>query len=157
MMAATRKAKRKAKAKRIGTAKPSLAKLKKRLWSLLSPAIKARYGASCYSCGAGGLSGSNHHTGHLFSAGGHSLTRFDPDNLRPQCYRCNVALRGNIAHYAARYIREHGLAAYEALAARSRVSHKWQRWEIEVLMEYLEAGFSNYVGYYSGFYDRSKA
>lgn len=147
-----RKAKRKAKAKRIGTKGPSLAKLKATLWDLLSPAVKARYGSTCYSCGAPGLSGSNLHGGHMFSAGLHSLTRFDVRNLRPQCLRCNVALRSNAAMFAARYIEREGKEAFDAMEAASRVSKKWTRPEVEMLIAKIKLGLDHYQGFYEATY-----
>ena len=147
-----KKAKRKAKAKRLKIRKPSLAKLKTRLWALLSPAIKDRYGSTCYSCHAQGLSGSNLHGGHMFSAGLHSLTRFDARNIRPQCLRCNVALRSNAAMFAARYIDREGKDAFDAMAAASRVSKKWTRPEIEVLIDKIREGIDHYQGFYETAY-----
>jgi len=149
---AAKKAKRKAKAKRLKIHRPSLAKLKARLWDMLSPAVKARYGSTCYSCGAPGLSGCNLHGGHMFSAGLHSLTRFDVRNLRPQCLRCNVALRSNAAMFAARYIEREGKAAFDAMAAASRVSKKWTRPEIETLIEKLKQGLDVYQEFYESRY-----
>ena len=143
-----RKEKRLLKAKRIKTHKPSLAKLKARLWGLLSPAIKARHGNTCYSCGAPGLSGSNWQTGHLWTAGGHSLVRFDPRNLRPQCFRCNISLRGNIASYAANYIQDNGLDAYMELCRSSTVSHKWTSPDIELLISKINVSLDHYEVYY---------
>ena len=147
-----RREKRRAKAKRIGTKRPSLAKLKATLWDLLSPAVKARYGSTCYSCGAPGLSGSNLHGGHMFSAGLHSLTRFDVRNLRPQCLRCNVALRSNAAMFAARYIEREGKEAFDAMEAASRVSKKWTRPEVEMLIVKIKLGLDHYQGFYEATY-----
>ena len=150
-----RKEKRLEKSKRLKIRKPSLAKLKAKLWGLLSPAIKARYGSNCYSCGAGGLSGSNWQTGHLWSAGGHSLVRFCPKNLRPQCFRCNVSMRGNIAEYAANYIRAHGLDAYMDLSRRASISHKWTPADIEILIEKIKISLEHYEGFYEEMYGRT--
>lgn len=72
------------------------AKLKQKLWELCKQYIRKKYGNTCYTCGKTGLVGSSWQTGHFIPSsvcGG--FLRYDPRNLRPQCYRCNIDLSGN--------------------------------------------------------------
>jgi len=141
-----RKAKRKAKAKRLGR-KPSLSSLKKKLWSLLSPLMKAAYPAVCFTCDRP-ISGAGHHLGHMFPAGSNSLTRFDPANLRPQCYHCNINLGGNGAEFARRYQNRYGTELFFAVATASQVSKKWTAPEIEDLIYHAKYGFPSYLKFH---------
>jgi hypothetical protein len=85
----------------------SVGKLKKKLWQLCRAIIIARYGNTCYTCGAAGLVGSNLHVGHFISSSVCSAEmRYDLANLRPQDYRCNIHLSGNWPAYEAHLIRD---------------------------------------------------
>lgn len=74
--------------------------LKKKLWELCKQIIRKQYGNICFTCGKKGLEGSSWQTGHFIpsSVGGGSL-RYNLDNLRPQCYNCNINAGGNGAIY----------------------------------------------------------
>ena len=140
---------RKRKAKRIGTAKPSLAKLKAKLWGLLAPAVKAAYPPRCYTCGRAPLTGTNHHAGHMFAKGrSHALSAFDPRNLRPQDWYCNINLGGNGAEFARRYIAMHGQAEFDEVARMSEIHHKWTAPEVQELIDRIKVGLETYQSYY---------
>lgn len=85
----------------------SITKLKAKLWSLCRQIIFQRYGNTCYTCSATNLSGSNLQCGHFISSSvcSHEL-RYSLDNLRPQCFRCNINLRGNWPSYEQHLIRD---------------------------------------------------
>ena len=55
--------------------------------------IRQKWGLQCYTCG----NPTDHpHTGHFIPSSVCSVAlRYDLDNLRPQCYRCNIHLSGN--------------------------------------------------------------
>ena len=76
--------------------KSPIAKIQELLWIECKRIIRGRYGNTCYTCGKTGLSGSSWQTGHFIpsSVGGASL-RYHLNNLRPQCFRCNIDLSGN--------------------------------------------------------------
>jgi len=91
----------------------SVGKLKKTLWQLCRAIIIQRYGDTCYCCGALGLSGSNLHLGHFIPSSVCSAElRYDLDNLRPSCYRCNIHLSGNWIGYE-RHLRADGIDVEE--------------------------------------------
>lgn len=76
--------------------KSPLSKLKAQLWQLCREIQIKRYGNKCYTCPNSDLAGSGLHLGHFISSSVCSTElRFSLDNLRPQCYRCNIHLSGN--------------------------------------------------------------
>lgn len=69
----------------------SAKQLKARLWNIIKEWIRKEYPHECYTCGAKNLIGANLQTGHFIPscACGPEL-RYDPRNLRLQCYSCNI-------------------------------------------------------------------
>ncbi len=95
---------RKAKAK-----KPKVTLIKRKLWDECRRIIRARHGNTCYTCGHGGLEGSNWQTGHFISSSICSVyMRYHLDNLRPQCYNCNINKSGNWIAFEAHLILDFG-------------------------------------------------
>lgn len=89
--------------------KTSLAKTKERLWQECRRIILQKYGNTCYTCGRTGLQGSNCHVGHFISSSVCSgALRYDLDNLRPQCYSCNIHKSGNWIAYEEHLTEEKG-------------------------------------------------
>lgn len=87
--------------------KSDLAKLKVKLWKLCREIQIARYGRTCYTCGAKDLQGSNCHLGHFIPSSVCSTEmRYDLDNLKPCCYHCNINLSGNWIEYEKHLIRD---------------------------------------------------
>ena len=85
------------------------AKLRDRLWELAKLIIRKRYGNTCYTCGRTKLEGSNWHTGHFIpDAVGGAFLRYNLQNLRPQCYNCNINLGGNGGEFYRRLVEEEG-------------------------------------------------
>lgn len=126
----------------------SIAVLRRKLWSLLSTAIKERDGNICVSCGNKNLSGANFQAGHLFSAGGHSNLRYHPYNIHTQDARCNIFLRGNIAEYSAWFIKKYGVEAFTIMSEASRAEKKWTSSELSELIEKIKLGIDHYTGFY---------
>lgn len=89
------------------------------MWGICKAIVLERYGNDCYTCGAKDLQKSNCQLGHFIpsSVGGVGL-RFDLDNLRIQCYRCNIHLSGNWPAYYQHMIEELGKKKVEALLKR---------------------------------------
>ena len=87
--------------------KTPLAKAKEKLWKLCRAIIIKRHGNTCYTCGKKNLSGSGLHVGHFISSSICSTTlRYDLQNLRPQCYACNIHRSGNWVAYEAHLKRD---------------------------------------------------
>jgi len=89
--------------------KQKISVIQRKLWELCKQIIRRKYGNTCYTCGATGLSGSNWHTSHFIpkAACGAKL-RYDLRNLRPSCYHCNINLGGNGAEFYRRMVRDLG-------------------------------------------------
>lgn len=126
--AADRKARRKAKAKRIAQALVCTTsdgrpvkiragtrhhKLEARLQKELNAAVRARdRGNPCITCGRP-VSPANENAGHGFPVGSHPSVRFHPWNIHLQCGNpCNRFNGGEGAIYAAEIERRYGVEAY---------------------------------------------
>lgn len=103
--------------------KTPLAKLKDKLWELCKQLTRAKYGNICYTCGAGGLEGSNWHTGHFITDSTCSTElSYDLKNLRPQCYRCNINLSGNWVAFEKKLIAKEGQEYVDDLKKRNQAT-----------------------------------
>lgn len=92
--------------------------LKVILWNLCKELTRKLYGRTCYTCGNYCESP---HTGHFISSSVCSgELRYSLDNLRPQCYRCNIHLSGNWLAYEEKLIKENGKEWVEALKKRNQ-------------------------------------
>ena len=96
---------------------PSFKTLKRKAWKMFSEYIRRRDAdyagrVSCYTCGLR-MHWKSAHAGHAIG-GRHHAVLFDPEICRPQCYRCNVPMRGQYPIFAAKLIREYGLEWFEA-------------------------------------------
>lgn len=98
--------------------KTPLAKAQAKLWELCKQLTRKNYGYTCYTCGQ---ETEAPHTGHFISSSVCSGDlRFSLDNLRPQCYRCNIHLSGNWIAYEERLTKEKGKKWVEALKKRNQ-------------------------------------
>lgn len=85
------------------------AKLKDDLWKVTREIIFKRHGNTCFTCGKTDLSGSNRHCGHFIpDAAGGAFLRYNLQNLRPQCYHCNINLGGNGSEFYRRLVEAEG-------------------------------------------------
>lgn len=99
--------------------------VKKRLDRVFSLYIRNKYAREgylkCYTCGVTKEIKSMH-CGHFVSRS-HLYTRFDEDNVRPQCVGCNIFGNGKTAVFATRLERENPGIVKE-LYARSQMIAK---------------------------------
>jgi 5-methylcytosine-specific restriction endonuclease McrA len=87
--------------------KSELSKLKAQLWKLCREIQIKRYGSDCYTCNSKDLSGSSRHLGHFIPSSVCSTSlRYDLDNLRVQCYACNIHKSGNWIEYEKHLLRD---------------------------------------------------
>lgn len=84
----------------------------------------------CISCG-----NPVQHAGHFYSAGHHSVHRFDEKNVNGQCLRCNNFLHGNLLKYRDGFLKKWGMEAYQFLEDHAHDKVKWDRW---TLIHYIE-------------------
>lgn len=98
--------------------KPTITILKKKLWEECKRIIRARHGLTCYTCGA---KCDHPHTGHYIPSSVCSVEmRYSLDNLRPQCFSCNIHKSGNWPAYEAHLIIDHGRDFPDQLKQRNR-------------------------------------
>lgn len=101
--------------------KSDLQKLKKALWDECRRITRARHGNTCYTCGKTGLEGSNWQTGHFISSSICSVAlRYHLDNLRPQCYNCNINKSGFWTAFEDHLVRDFGKGFPEILKELNR-------------------------------------
>lgn len=98
--------------------KTPLAKAQAKLWELCKQITRKNYGYTCFTCGQNCEAP---HTGHFISSSVCSgELRYALENLRPQCYRCNIHLSGNWIAYEQNLIEEHSKEWVEALKKRNQ-------------------------------------
>ena len=104
----------------------------KKLDAIISAYVRSG-GDICFTCSVY-VEGKNKQCGHFISRR-HMATRFELDNLRIQCYRCNIWLNGNGAEFSIRLIKEIGLIRVEELVKKSRTIKQWTTKELNELCE----------------------
>ena len=102
-----------------------LSKLKAKLWNECKRIVRQRYqqpdGAwRCYTCDSRIDQPRNAHTGHFIPSSVCSTEmRYDLDNLRVQCYACNIHRSGNWVEFEKRLKKEKGKNFPDTLKSRN--------------------------------------
>jgi len=83
-------------------------KIQDELWQECRRIQFKKYGDVCYTCKKP-IQGANRHLGHFIpnSVGG-ALLRYNLDNLRPQCYYCNINCGGQGAVFYRELLKDEG-------------------------------------------------
>lgn len=117
--------------------KQSISKIQRDLWQLCKAIIRAKYGNTCYTCGKTGLEGSGWQTGHFIpkSVGG-ALLKYHLNNLRPQCYRCNINLSGNGAVFYKLLVEREGQMYVDTLFSLKNQTTKAYDHYLRLIEEY---------------------
>lgn len=116
----------------------NLSKLKNKLWKLCREIQIKRYGSDCYTCPSKNLSGSSRHLGHFIPSSVCSTEmRYSLDNLRVQCYACNIHKSGNWIEYEKHLIRD-GIDVQELKDRNERTKGQMYRtdWYEQKIAEY---------------------
>lgn len=110
---------------------PSISSLKKKLWTVFSIYIRKRDNNICFTCGRKG-EGSGIHAGHFIpkSVGGIELY-FHEENVRAQCYNCNINLGGNQWEYGKRL-------GGETVEYLYKIKHVNSKWSVQDYLEKIE-------------------
>lgn len=107
------------------------------MWEHCKRIIRAKYGNTCYTCGRGGLEGSNWHTGHLYAkASIGAYLKYDLRVLRPQCYFCNINCGGRGADFIENMRLIEGNAYVDAIIADKNKTVKAYDHYLKLLEEY---------------------
>lgn len=104
---------------------PSRSKLVKLADKLTSLFVRAKYRdsdglVSCYTCT---YRGAIIHCGHYISRT-YKYTRWDLDNLRPQCFMCNVIKKGCAHLFRENLVNEIGEERVKAIEAKAKLIFK---------------------------------
>lgn len=115
--------------------KKSKSKLVKKLDSIFSKYIRLKHSkngiCTCFTCGRK-YEVKKIHAGHFMSRR-HYSTRWDEDNVRPQCYGCNVGNQGKQYEFALNLNKEEEGKA-DKLLYKSREIVKFSTGDIEMLI-----------------------
>lgn len=108
--------------------------LKKELWKWFSLYIRKRDKWRCFTCGRL-ASGSGLHAGHFIakSIGGLALY-FNEDNVRAQCFNCNINLGGNSYVFGQKL----GPKMVKKLYALKGIETKWEINDYLTKIEYYK-------------------
>jgi len=122
--------------------KPTLAKLKNKLWPIFSLYIRTRDCLKTTGCASFGLCitcGKRYHikllqAGH-FIPGRHNANLFSEKGTNAQCYNCNINLKGNTLVYRRKIIEMYGFGADEELEREDKQIKKFQEFELLKMIE----------------------
>lgn len=120
--------------------KPTVSKLKKKLDTIFSQYIRKKDAdvngnVQCYTCGVtkkwqkDGMQ-----AGHFMSRK-HTITRYDEQNVKPQCYTCNCHYYGRQYEFGLHLDKEYGSGTSEALLQKSRQTQKNTVSDLQDLIE----------------------
>ena len=73
--------------------------------------------------------------GHYLPAGNNGVIRLNEHNVNGQCIECNINLNGNQDNYRVGLIAKIGLDNVEVLEFQAKHSFKWDRAELEEIIE----------------------
>lgn len=126
--------------------KTPLTKVKNKTWNVIREYIfnkyRNEYGTYCFTCGAQALEKSNRHLGHFITGSVCPVSLyFDINNLRPQCYRCNVHLSGNWVEFEKNLKEEIGGRKVEAMKKKrwSVAGEKWSEKDYNKHIDKIES------------------
>jgi len=119
----------------------AISQLKKELWKHFSLYVKLKHSengwASCFTCG-GSIQGSDCHAGHYLSKGSFPVHYFNEDNVRPQCWDCNINLQGNVEVFRERLIEEVGKEKVDDLYDKRHFNSKRNKGWYQKRIEYYK-------------------
>jgi hypothetical protein len=119
-MAAKRRPRKKKRAP-IQLEKKTLAQLRKKLWLVMSKALRARWKnedgtTECYTCRTQIPEGGKVDCGHGWPKRKYPGVYYDERNLRAQCVSCNMAGQGEQWAFFHRLIEEIGQAEFDLMS-----------------------------------------
>lgn len=117
----------------------SVSQLKKKAWTLFSIHIRTKYAdwrgyVACVTCGIV-KHWKEMQAGH-FIPGRHNSILFDERGVFPQCYRCNISLKGNPRAYDA-FMRKYHLKDIKILEKLDTINKQFTPKELmEIIQKY---------------------
>ncbi len=126
--------------------KKGVAQLKKELWKVFALYIKRKHSHEegkcyCYTCGNTlEIGTSNCQAGHWLTKKGYPYHYFNENNVRPQCYHCNINLSGNSAVFEFNLRLELGSEIVNDIyETRHKLEKRSVAWYEDKIMEYKAA------------------
>lgn len=119
----------------------SVTKLKEECWDLFSKWVRSSVAdyigySKCVTCEVR-MPWKQLQAGH-FIPGRHNAILFDERGCHPQCYRCNVGLKGNPRAYDAYMRKNYGEKVIKELEELDRKTHPFTVGELEELKTVLQ-------------------
>lgn len=121
--------------------KDSLSTLKKKVWALFSKYIRLRYAdwdgiVQCYTCPK-----KKHwkqmQAGHGFGGRSNSIL-FEEKIVRPQCYGCNIMMKGNYDIFHAKLEKEYGFGILQEFIEIKRQTKQFTGEELKNLAKHYK-------------------
>ncbi len=113
-------------------------KIKKKLDTIFSKYIRAKFPKICYTCNKPSDKLQNGH----FVSRQYLVTRWDENNCRPQCWGCNGYGRGQLLNFEENLIKEFGKKKVEQLKASRhqtlKLDRAWYEEKIELYTNLLK-------------------
>lgn len=121
--------------------KDSLSTLKKKVWALFSKFIRLKYAKNgmveCYTCGIV-KHWKQMQAGHGFGGRSNSIL-FESKIVRPQCYGCNIMMKGNYDIFHAKLETEYGFGILQEFVKIKQQTRHFTAQELKDLAaEYKE-------------------
>ena len=114
----------------------TIPQLQNTLWDVFAKYIKTLHAPKCYTCDKPIRMGTGDCQAGHFIPRNYSPTKYEEDNVRPQCSRCNKFLSGRPVEFERRLRDEIGDEAVEALKRKSTDKWKWSRTSLITKIEY---------------------
>jgi len=105
----------------------TIPQLQNTLWDVFAKYIKTLHAPQCYTCDKPIRMGTGDCQAGHFIPRNYSPTKYEEDNVRPQCSRCNQYFSGKPVEFERRLRNEIGDEAVEALKRKSTDRWKWSR------------------------------
>jgi hypothetical protein len=105
----------------------TIPQLQNTLWDVFAKYIKTLHAPQCYTCDKPIRMGTGDCQAGHFIPRNYSPTKYEEDNVRPQCSRCNQYFSGKPVEFERRLRDEIGDEAVEALKRKSTQPWKWSR------------------------------
>ena len=105
----------------------TIPQLQNTLWDVFAKYIKTLHAPRCYTCDKPIRMGTGDCQAGHFIPRNYSPTKYEEDNVRPQCSRCNQFFSGKPVEFERRLRDEIGDEAVEALKRKSTQPWKWSR------------------------------
>lgn len=127
--------------------KPTLKSLKKKAWDLFSKYIRLKYSdrdgiCECITCGAK-MPWKEIQAGHFLDSRNNAIL-FEESGVHPQCYRCNICLKGNKVEYTLFMLKKYGRNVIDSLKYRKNQTVKYTIFDYEEMID----RFKSQIEYY---------